>query len=557
VEVSLPIFEFLYGSVYLAKPFQNPFNLFLALYLVIKDFKTGILAKFAGKVHAGAATGQLSATVKENPQLPVEDIKVHLFGGSRGVLITPPTCVTYTTIAELTPWSGNAPVRISDSFQVTQGANGRPCVTDEFEMRNAPVLLAGAINNSAGTYLPFVFRLTREDGTQRINRLEATLPLGFSAKLAGVFSCSEAQIAQAQLRSNSEEGKLEQVNPSCPEASAIGSVLAGAGAGPNPLYVQGKVYLAGPYKGVPLSVVVVTPAVAGPFDLGVVVVRMALRLDPGTAQVRAVSDPLPTIFEGIPINLRDIRVNLDRPNFTLNPTSCDPMAIGATVTSALGQVASLSERFQVGGCKSLSFKPKLSLRLKGGTKRGGHPKLRAVLRTKQGPDSKTPEANIKSTVVRLPRSAFLDQAHIGTVCTRVQFAAQQCPSRSVYGHASVKTPLLDEVLSGPVYLRSSSHELPDLVIALKGPDTLPIEVHLAGRVDSLKGAIRTSFESVPDAPVSQFTLDMFGGRKGLIINSRNLCDKPSHVVAQFTGQNGKFFESKPVLKADCKRGGKK
>ena len=302
----------------------------------------------------------------------------------------------------------------------------------------------------------------------------------------------------------------------------------------------------------PLWIAVITAAQAGPFDLGTVITRAAINVDPNTAPLTVLSDPLPQILEGIPLELRDIRVYVDRPNFTLNPTNCEEMQISATVFGTGGAVATPSARFQATNCARLGFKPKLKLNLKGGTKRGSHPKLRAVLRTKQGPGSKNPEANIAGAVVRLPRSAFLDQAHIGTVCTRVQFAASACPSRSVYGSASVKTPLLDEALSGPVYLRSSDNELPDLVIALKG-QAIPIEINLAGRIDSVKGQIRTSFESVPDAPVSQFNLNMFGGKKGLIVNSRNLCARPSRAKVKFTGQNGRISESRPVLKADCKR----
>ena len=395
--------------------------------------------------------------------------------------------------------------------------------------------------------------LSRDEGTERFSGLDLTLPSGLSAYFKGIPMCPDATLASIPTAEGT--GAAELANPSCPAQSRLGSVSVAVGGGSNPFYVDtGKLYLAGPYLGAPLSVVAVVPALAGPFDLGTVVVRAALSLDPVTAQATVVSDPLPQILEGIPLNLRDIRVMVDRPSFTLNPTSCDPMSVDATVFGSNGAVASLSNRFQVANCAGLGFKPKLSLRLKGGTKRGGHPKLRAVLKTKQGPDSKTPEANIASAVVRLPRSAFLDQAHIKTICTRVQFAAgggngEQCPSRSVYGQASVKTPLLDDGLSGPVYLRSSDHELPDLVIALHGI----VDLNVVGRVDSVKGSIRSSFESTPDAPVDTFTLEMFGGSKGLIVNSRDLCARPSRVKAKFTGQNGKLFESQPVLKADCKR----
>jgi hypothetical protein len=297
---------------------------------------------------------------------------------------------------------------------------------------------------------------------------------------------------------------------------------------------------------------VVVPAVAGPFDLGNVVVRAGLHVDPETAQVSALSDPIPQILEGIPLGVRDIRVHVDRPNFTLNPTNCEPMAIEATVFGNSGAVALLSNRFQVADCANLGFKPKLKLNLKGGTKRGAHPALRAVVRAKSG------HANISQAVVKLPRSAFLDQAHIRTICTRVQFAADQCPQGSIYGSARAETPLLDYALEGPVYLRSSDNKLPDMVVVLRGPDSQPIEIELAGRIDSVKGGIRSSFESVPDAPVSKFVLNMQGGKKGLIVNSRNLCAGKNRANAKFVGQNGKVHEARPkVVAVDCKKSKRK
>jgi hypothetical protein len=292
--------------------------------------------------------------------------------------------------------------------------------------------------------------------------------------------------------------------------------------------------------------VIVTPAQAGPFDLGNVVVREALYVDPETAQVTVRTDPLPQILEGIPLDVRDIRVYVDRPEFTLNPTNCEPKLVQATVTSTQGAVAQLSNRFQVADCARLGFKPKLSLKLKGGTKRGGHPALNAVLMQKPH------QANIAQAVVTLPHSEFLEQAHIRTICTRVQFAAKQCPAGSIYGRATAVTPLLDGPLTGPVYLRSSDHKLPDLVVALKGPQSAPIEIDLVGRIDSVRGGIRSTFESVPDAPVTKFTLEMQGGKKGLIVNSRNLCASKNRALAKFTGQNGKFSQSRPLVQADCK-----
>jgi hypothetical protein len=300
--------------------------------------------------------------------------------------------------------------------------------------------------------------------------------------------------------------------------------------------------------GAPLSLAIVTPAVAGPFDLGTVVVRTALYVNETTAQIHAVSDPIPTILQGIPLDVRSIALNMNRPSFTLNPTSCDAMAVLGTATSTLGGVANLSDRFQVGGCGGLGFRPNLSLQLQGGTKRSGHPALKAVLTAKPG------EANIAKAVVALPHSEFLAQEHIKTICTRVQFAAKECPAGSVYGRAKAWSPLLDYALEGPVYLRSSSHNLPDLVVALRGPASQPLEIDLDGRIDSIHGGIRNSFEMVPDAPVSKFILEMQGAKKGLLVNSENLCSPKAKTKAtvDLTGQNGKVHDFNPTISNSCK-----
>jgi hypothetical protein len=385
-----------------------------------------------------------------------------------------------------------------------------------------------------------VLKLSREDGTQPIAAVDTMLPPGLTGKLAGLTYCPEGALAAAAARS----GSAERQSPSCPASSEVGSVTVGAGAGPAPYYTSGRAYLAGPYKGAPLSLAIVTPAAAGPYDLGTVVVRAALNVDPETARIHAISDPIPQILQGIPLDVRSIVLRMDRPNFTLNPTSCDPMELTGTATSPFGSAAVLKSPFQVGGCEALPFKPKLILSLSGGTKRGGHPALKAVLTAKPG------EAGIARSVVALPHSEFLEQAHIKTICTRVQFAASQCPAGSIYGTATAMTPLLDQPLSGPVYLRSSSHPLPDLVADLNGQ----IHIALVGRVDSVKGGIRTSFEGVPDAPVSKFVLSMQGGKKGLLVNSRNICKGVNKATVQMDGQNGKAYDTTPVLGTKCKRG---
>jgi hypothetical protein len=282
--------------------------------------------------------------------------------------------------------------------------------------------------------------------------------------------------------------------------------------------------------------------VAGPFDLGNVVVRVALRVDPETSQVSADSDPLPTVLSGIPLDLRAIQVTLDRDGFTLNPTSCAPSAVSAVLTSTGGATASPSAPFAASGCEGLGFAPKLALSLKGGTRRGAYPQLTAKLNARPG------QANLARVAVQLPHAEFLAQGHIGTVCTRVQFAASQCPARSVYGYAEARTPLLSQPLRGPVYLRSSSHKLPDLVAALRGQ----IEIDLDGRIDSHNRGIRTTFATVPDAPISSFVLHLKGGKKSLLENSASLCGKAAgKAQVSMLGQNGARHTAAPKLTAPC------
>ncbi|HEX2223039.1 MAG TPA: hypothetical protein VHN15_02410 [Thermoanaerobaculia bacterium] len=549
------------GAVFLAAPddpssqaagAENPFDSLLALYLVIRSPKFGLFVKQAGEVEADERTGQLVSTFSEIPQLPFAHLNVHLREGARAPLITPPACGTHRSEAELTPWSGGPKAAPSPSFDVLSGPGGGACPPGGIPPFS-PGFSAGTLASSAGAYAPLFMRLTRSDGHQDMTRFDSELPPGLIAKIAGVERCPDAALAAAETKT----GRAELASPSCPANSRIGRVLVGAGAGSALTHVPGTIYLAGPYAGRPLSVAVVTPAVAGPFDVGTVVVREALDLDPRTGAVRvdgAASDPIPHILRGIPLKLRDLRVYLDREDFTLNATGCEPMSIGGTLfgsgadpfSSADDRPAALSARYQASNCASLGFKPRLSLRLSGGTKRGQFPGLRALVRPRPG------DSNIGGAVVTLPRSAFLEQGHIRTICTRVQFAADNCPKGSVYGFAKAVTPLLDGPLQGPVYLRSSNNKLPDLVAALKGPESAPVEIELVGRIDSLRGRIRSTFSTVPDAPVTRFTLTMQGGRKGLIVNSVNLCASTNRAKSRMVGQNGVVHRTRPLVRAKCK-----
>jgi len=549
VEVETPLLEHpINGSVYLASQGENPFNSLLVIYITLEDPAAGINIKLAGKVTPDSTTGQLTTTFPANPQVPFEDLRFEFFEGARAPLRTPQTCGPHTTNTTLVPWSApeGSTAFPSDSFTLAQSPGG-PCPSSAAALPNAPFFEAGTADPLAAAYSPFVLRLKREDGSQELAGLELALPQGLTGKLAGIAECSEGQLAQAKAREVPGQGAVEKASPSCPDSSRIGSVTVGAGAGPAPFHAQGNAYLAGPYKGAPLSMAIITPAVAGPFDLGAVVVRAALRVDPETARITAVSDPIPQIIQGIPLDVRSIAVKLDRPGFTLNPSSCEAMAISGQATSTLGQVANLNNRFQVGGCENLGFKPKLAFKLKGDTKRGGFPSLTATLTY----PSKGAYSNIARARVALPHSEFLAQSHIRTICTRVQFAANACPKGSIYGKAKAITPLLDKPLEGPVYLRSSSNPLPDLVADLNGQ----IHVALVGRIDSVNGSIRNSFEAVPDAPVSKFTLKLPAGRKGLLENSTNICRGKHRASATFTAHNGRVVVLRPELEAKCKAKG--
>jgi hypothetical protein len=544
------------GSMYLAAQGDNPFGSTFALLLVIHDTEErGVLIKIPGRVDVDPQTGQITTVFNDTPQFPFDDLTLKFRSGPRAPLVSPPTCGTQKIGIEVASYAQpQNPVDASNTYQVTEGPNGTPCPPESSKRTFRPSFSGGTLNPVAGSYSPFLFRLSRDDSEQELSQVTTTLPPGLVAKIAGIPFCPDQAIASISTAEGT--GGQELARPACPAASQIGTISAGLGAGPGPNYFPGKVYLAGPYKGAQLSLAIVAPGLAGPFDLGNVVVRAALRVNPETAQVTAVSDPFPTILHGVLLRARDIRLRVDRPQTTINPTNCSKMAVGGEITGVGGSIFttaddslfSTSSPFQVGSCSDLSFKPKLSFRLFGGTHRGSHPKFRATVTMPPG------GANIKRASVALPRSQFLDQGHIGTVCTRVQFAANACPAASIYGRVSAKTPLLDETLTGPIYLRSSPHPLPDLVAAFRGGR---IDANLIGRIDSVNGGIRNTFDFVPDVPVSTATFSFFGGSKGLLVNSRNICKGTPKAKAVFNAQNGASLTLHPLLKSACAKAKKK
>ncbi len=571
IQISTPLLEEeAHGSLYVASPFDNPTGSLLALYVVARIPERGIVVKQAGSVKPDPVTGQLTSTFDDLPQLPFSEFRLHFKEGARAPLVTPAACGTYDVVARFTPWHAADPnnpkpaeiITETSSFKVERGVDGGACPAGGIPPFH-PSLLAGTINNAAGRYSPFNLRLTRKDGEQEFTNFSIKLPPGVVGKLAGVGFCSDAAIAAAKARTGRNGGAEELSSPSCPANSQVGRTLVGAGVGTSLTYVPGKLYLAGPYHGSPLSVVAITAAKVGPFDLGTVVLREALRINPVTAEVfvdPTNSDPIPHIIQGIPVHARDIRAYVDRPQFVLNPTSCERTSTASTVlgsgrdfgSSADDVPVTVTSPFQAADCANLGFKPRLKLRLRGSTTRGGNPALRAVLRPRKD------DANAARISVALPHSEFLDQGHIRTVCTRVQFKAgsgngSNCPAGSIYGRARVWTPLFDQPLEGPVFLRSSEHPLPDLVLALHGL----VDIQAVGRIDSVNGGIRTTFDFVPDAPVTKAVLNMQGGRKSLLQNSTNICRGKHRATVKMKGHNGKLRNFRAPLRAKCsKRHGK-
>lgn len=526
------------GAVYLGEP--QPGNRFRMI-LAFDGF--GVHVKLPGTATPDQKTGQVLISFQNLPQAPFAFFNAHFFGSERGPLDTPTQCGTYEVTNEWTPWdSALANQDSRQFFTIDQGPNGTPCPNGKRPFN--PGFQAASAVNTGGAHTGFSLKLTRADGNQNLAALSVTTPPGFSATLKGLTYCPDLAIAAAAR--SSHLGLTEQAIPSCPASSYVGEVIAGAGPGTHPLYLPGKTYLAGPYEGAPLSFVFITPAVSAGYDLGDVVIRAALRVNPETAQVTAVSDPLPQIFEGIPLRLRSILVNLNRPGFALNPTDCDPLALSAQAFGNEGALANLTQHFQVANCASLPFGPKLVLKLTGGLGRLGHPAIHALLHTQPG------EANSHSISVTLPSSELLDNAHIRTVCTKVDFAKETCPNGSLLGHAAVTTPLLDHPLQGNAYLRSSGQGLPDLAVDLNGQ----IHIVAVARIDAVNGGLRTTFHSVPDVPLGSISLDLFGGSKGLIRNSEGLCGAHKKAHVKMTGQNGRSLQGKVPLQVACGKAAK-
>jgi hypothetical protein len=524
------------GSIYFGAPVPgNQYRLFL----IAEGF--GIHAKLIGKVLPDPRTGRITAQFEDLPQLPFEGFFLHLFASDRGVFATPTHCAVYAMLTHLVPWNAAVP-DLSGQFGLSldRGPNGKSCppVVRPF----TPRLNAGTSNSKAGTFSSFTLRLDRDDGNQFLGDLNFRMPPGLIGSLRGIKYCPESGIAEAAQKL----GRTEQAIPSCPSDSQIGTTNVAAGPGSHPFHAVGKMYMAGPFKGAPLSLVAITPAVAGPYDYGVVVVRIAVNVDPTDAHVTAVSDTVPSIIGGVPIRMRSIQVNLDKPSFILNPTNCAPMSVDSQGIGDQGTVAKFSSYFQASDCEKLAFKPRMTISYKGGGKaRAKNPALEFQLKTRPG------NANIKSLSVTLSKAFAIDQRHLGNICSEAQLAATKCAGKQPIGSAITKTPLLDEPLGGPVYAVSGGGGLPRLAFILNGQVPLVPRAKSSAAKGELKGALKTVVPVIPDAPIGDFRLTLLGARQGYLINTRGLCNKPVISTIEYQAQNGAKRTEKVKAKTPC------
>jgi hypothetical protein len=537
------------GAIFLGQPksMKAASGEMLRLFLVAQG--DGVTIKQEGRITPDPVTGQLTAVFDDAPELPFSEMKLVFNDGPKAPLTNPRVCGAYTTTTEVVSSAGLTSSSTS-RFDITQNANGGPCAPLGF----TPSFVAGTTNATAGAASPLTLTFGRTDGEQDLSGLAVDLPAGLMGMVSQAEPCGEAAAAAG----------------TCGEASRIGSVKVAAGPGTNPFQLPGRgAYLTGPYKGGPYGLSIVVPALAGPFDLGTVVVRAAIFVDRKTAALRIVSDPMPTILEGIPLRIRQVMVAIDKPGFMVNPTSCSAKAISGTLTSSEGAAANVASRFQVGNCAALPFDPSLQMRV-GAAKGpftasktpsemvdGGHPALSARLTMNPG------RANNGKVVVTLPESLVLDPENANGLCEPVDAARDTCPAASIVGSVKAVTPVLRGTVDGPVYFVRGERTdpktgrviktLPKLYVPLTSSENPLVKIDL--RADSSvddEDRLVTTFDGLPDVPLSSFELNLIGGKHGiLVVPDANVCATAQYADNVFTGQNGKRYISKTGLAATC------
>ncbi len=529
VRITTPVLEHeLTGAVYLAAPqnfagpAENPFSALVAMYLVAEEPVTGVLVKLPGEVSLNQATGQLTATFENTPQAPVSELKLEFYGTDRAPLAMPGLCGTYTTETAFTPWSGTAPADPSSSFQIASGPNGAPC-SDPLPF--APVLASGSTNINAGSFSALTTTLSREDGQQNIQQVTLHYPPGLSGILSGIKLCGEPEANAG----------------TCGPESEIGETIVSVGLGNDPFSVTGgKVYLTGPYEGAPFGLSIVNPAKAGPFDLQEgrpVVVRATVNVDPHTAALTVTTNTaaqgyaIPSMIEGIPLQIKHVNVDITRPGFTFNPTDCNPTRITGTVASAEDASVPVSIPFQVTNCANLKFAPQFSVSTLGKTSKLDGASLTAKVSYPNVPQGT--DADIASVKVELPKQLPSRLSTLQKACTAAQFNTNyaDCPAASVIGHAVVHTPLLPVPLEGPAYFVSNGGEaFPNLIMVLQG---YGITIDLVGDTFISKtGITSTTFKAVPDQPFSSFELTLPEGPYSALAANGNLCSLTKTVTVK-------------------------
>jgi hypothetical protein len=548
------------GNVFVAQPRTNPFGTLLALYMVLENPNRGVLIKQAGKVETDPVTGQITTTFNEIPQLPFSDFDFKFREGARAPLVTPALCGTYTAQAVFTPWSNPShTVESQSQFGIVHGIGGGSCPpggTPPF----APQVVSGTLNNNAASYTPFDLHITRQDGEQELTKFTTILPPGLTGNLNGIPFCSDSAIEAARHRT----GQQELSEPSCSAASEIGHSIVGAGVGSVEAHTPGKIYLAGPYHGAQLSIVSITSATVGPFDLGTVVIRFALRINPTTAQVEvdsAGSDAIPHIIEGIVVHVRDIRVYMDRPGFIRNPTSCDPLGILDTITGAGADFTNpadqnpvnVTTRFQAANCSLLGFKPVFKVSTSGKTSRTNGASLTVKLAYPKAPEGS--QANIRLVKVDLPRQLPSRLTTLQKACTDKTFNANPaaCPAASRVGFAKAITPILPVPLEGPAYFVShGGAKFPELIVVIQGYG-FTIDLHGETFI-SPAGITSSTFRTVPDQPVTSFELTLPQGPGSALAANGNLCKSKLKMPTMFTAQNGMTIkQTTPITVTGCAR----
>jgi hypothetical protein len=541
VEIKTPLLpDALVGEAYLAAQNANPFGSLVALYIVAQDPVSGTLVKVAGEVKPDPITGQLVSTFDNTPQLPFEDLNLHFFGGSRAPLSTPALCGSYTTRASIAPWSGNPPAEPSSTFNITSGPNGSPCANP---LPFSPSLTAGTTSIQAGGFSPFTMTMSRPDGSQNLQAIQLKMPPGLLGTLATVKLCKEAQANAG----------------TCGPESLIGHTVVSVGVGGNPYSVTGgQVFITEGYGGAPYGLSIVNPAKAGPFDLGQVVVRARIEVDPISTVLTITTDTtgpykIPTILDGIPLQIQHVNVSIDRPGFTFNPTNCSPLAITGSLTSDQGATQALSVPFQITNCAVLAFKPKLVAKTNGKTSRSQGASLSVKLTYPAGPY----DANIARVKVDLPKQLPSRLTTLQQACSAATFNANPaaCPPASIVGHATASTPVMPVPLTGPAYFVSHGGEqFPDLIIVLQGYGAT---VHLIGStfINEKTGVTSSTFKTIPDVPVGTFELTLPQGKYSALAANGNLCTtKKLTMPTLFVAQNGATIHtSTPIVPTGCSK----